>query len=40
VFRIVDVMHQVHRAFEAFDDLDRDHARFVKLWIFLAVISS
>jgi hypothetical protein len=33
VIRTVSVM-RVHRAFEAFDDLDRDLARFVELRIF------
>jgi hypothetical protein len=27
-------MHRVHRAFEAFDDLDRDLTRFVEQRIF------
>jgi hypothetical protein len=34
VLRTVSVMYRVHRAFEAFDDLDRDLARFVELMIF------
>jgi hypothetical protein len=34
VLRTVGVMRQVHRAFKAFDDLDRDLAQFVELRIF------
>jgi hypothetical protein len=34
VFKIVGVMRRVHRAFEAFDDLDRDLARFIESRIF------
>jgi hypothetical protein len=34
VLRAVGVMCRVHRAFEAFDDPDRDLARFVELRIF------
>jgi hypothetical protein len=30
----VSAMHRVHRAFEAFDDLDQDLARFIELRIF------
>jgi hypothetical protein len=30
----VGVLRQVYRAFEAFDDLDRDLARFIELRIF------
>jgi hypothetical protein len=34
VLRTVGVMHQVHRAFKAFDDLDRDPTQFVEQRIF------
>jgi hypothetical protein len=34
VLRTVGVMHQVHRVFEAFDDSDRELARFVEQRIF------
>jgi hypothetical protein len=34
VLRTVGIMRRVHRAFEAFDDPDRDLARFVELRIF------
>jgi hypothetical protein len=34
VLRTVSVVRRVHRAFEAFDDSDRDLARFVELKIF------
>jgi hypothetical protein len=34
VLKSVSVMHQVHRAFQAFDDLDQDLAQFIKLRIF------
>jgi hypothetical protein len=35
VFKTVGIMHRVHRAFEAFDDLDWDLTWFVELRIFL-----
>jgi hypothetical protein len=34
VLRTVSVMRQVHRAFKAFNDPDRDLAQFVELRIF------
>jgi hypothetical protein len=34
VLSTVSVMRQIHRAFKAFDDLDRVFARFVELRIF------
>jgi hypothetical protein len=34
VLRTFSIMHRVHRAFKAFDDLDRDLAMFVELRIF------
>jgi hypothetical protein len=34
VLRTVGVMHQVYRAFEAFDDPDRDLTQFVEQMIF------
>jgi hypothetical protein len=34
VLMTVSVMHRVHIAFEAFDNLDRDLARFVEVRIF------
>jgi hypothetical protein len=34
VLRTVSVVHRVHRAFEAFDDSDRNLAQFVELRIF------
>jgi hypothetical protein len=40
VLRTVSVMRRVHSAFKAFDDLDRDLARFIELRIFPGVISS
>jgi hypothetical protein len=40
VLRTVSIMHRVHRAFEAFDNSDRDLAQFVELRIFPGVISS
>jgi hypothetical protein len=40
VLRTVSIMCRIHRAFEAFDDSDRDLAQFVELRIFLGVISS
>jgi hypothetical protein len=40
VLRIVSVMCRVDRAFEAFDDQDRDLAWFVELRIFPGVIIS
>jgi hypothetical protein len=30
----MDVMHRVHRDFEAFNNPDRDNARFIELRIF------
>jgi hypothetical protein len=39
VLRTMGVMRRVHIAFKAFDDPDRDLARFVELRIFLGVIS-
>jgi hypothetical protein len=35
VLRTVGIMHRVHKAFEAFDDSDRDLTRFIELRIFL-----
>jgi hypothetical protein len=41
MLKTVGIMHRVRREFEAFDDPDRDLARFVELRIFfLGVISS
>jgi hypothetical protein len=34
VLRTISIVHRVHRAFEPFDDSDRDLARFVELRIF------
>jgi hypothetical protein len=34
VLKTVRVMHQVHRAFKAFDDPDHDLAQFVELRVF------
>jgi hypothetical protein len=35
MLKIVGIMCQVHRAFEAFDDSDRNLAQFVELRVFL-----
>jgi hypothetical protein len=34
VLKIVEVMRRVHRAFEAFDDPDRDFAQFIESRVF------
>jgi hypothetical protein len=34
VLRTMGIMHRVHRAFKAFENLDQDLARFVELSIF------
>jgi hypothetical protein len=34
VLKTVGVMHQVRRAFEAFDDLDQDLTPFIELRVF------
>jgi hypothetical protein len=34
VLRTVSVMHQVHRAFKAFDNPDRDLAQFIEQRVF------
>jgi hypothetical protein len=34
VLKTVDVMRQIRRTFEAFDDLDQDLAQFIELRIF------
>jgi hypothetical protein len=35
VLRTISIVHQVHRAFEGFDDSDQNLAQFVELRIFL-----
>jgi hypothetical protein len=40
VLKTVGIVCQVHRAFKAFDDSDRDLARFIDQGFFTGVISS
>jgi hypothetical protein len=34
VLKTVDVMRRIHRAFEAFDDRDQNHAQFIESRVF------